>query len=184
MDLDLLRAEIDGIDAQLTELFVRRMHICADVARYKKENGLPILHPAREREVLARVSALAGDEMDGYARILFATLMDLSRSYQGQLLTEGSKVSCEIEKALAETETMMPKKAVVACQGVEGGYAQQACDKAFSFADIVYFRTWEGVFSAVQEGLCRYGVLPIENSSNGSVGGVYDLMRKYDFHFY
>lgn len=46
----------------------------------------------------------------------------------------------------------------------------------------MYFRSWEGVFSAVQKGLCQYGILPIENSSNGSVNGVYDLMRSFDFH--
>jgi len=182
MDLTMLRREIDEIDSQLTELFVKRMRICGDVARYKKDNGLPVLHPGREREVLARVSELAGEELDSYARILFSTIMDLSRSYQGQLLTEGSRVNDAIEAALASSPKALPKKAVVACQGVEGGYAQQACDRAFSFANIVFFRSWEGVFSAVQEGLCEYGVLPIENSSNGSVGGVYDLMRKYDFH--
>ena len=182
MDLEALRREIDGIDTQITDLFVRRMKVCGDIARYKKENHLALLNQGREREILSRISAQAGDELDSYARILFATLFDLSRSYQGMLTTEGSQVAREIQKALDTTPPMLPRKAVVACQGVEGGYAQQACDRVFSFADIMYFRTWEGVFSAVQKGLCQYGVLPIENSANGSVNGVYDLMRSFDFH--
>lgn len=182
MDLEQLRKEIDTIDDQLTDLFVRRMNLCGQVAQYKKEKGLPVMNQGREREVLKRISAQAGDAMDGYARILFATLFDLSRSYQEMLITEESKVAKEIANSLANTPKMLPKKAVVACQGVEGGYTQQACDKVFSFADIMYFRTWEGVFSAVQKGMCRYGILPIENSSHGSVNGVYDLMRSFDFH--
>jgi chorismate mutase/prephenate dehydratase len=182
MDLQKLRGEIDAIDTQMTDLFVRRMGLCAEVARYKKENGMAVVHQGREREILSRISALAGDELDSYARILFSTLFDLSRSYQSMLITEASPVEGKIDEALRSTPQMLPKKAVVACQGVEGGYAQQACDKVFSFADIMYFRSWEGVFSAVQKGLCQYGILPIENSSNGSVNGVYDLMRSFDFH--
>ncbi len=182
MDLENLRSQIDDIDTQLTELFVQRMHVCGDIARCKQEQNMTVVNEGREREILARVSKLSGDEMDGYTRILFSTLFDLSRSYQGMLMHPVSKVAGEIAAALEKTPQMFPKKAVVACQGVEGSYAQQACDKVFSFADIMYFRTWEGVFSAVEKGLCRYGVLPIENSSNGSVNGVYDLMRSFKFH--
>ena len=182
MDLNTIRAELDTLDDQLNALFLKRMDLCAQVAAYKKEKGLPILNTGREREILSRISAQAGDELDGYARILFSTLFDLSRTYQGQLMAQESAVAEEIRSALERTPRLFPKKAVVACQGVEGAYAQQACDKAFAFADIMYFRTWEGVFSAVQKGLCQYGVLPIENSSHGSVSGVYDLMRSFDFH--
>ncbi len=46
----------------------------------------------------------------------------------------------------------------------------------------MYFNSFEGVFNAVEKGLCQYGILPIENSSYGSVGTVYDLMRNYNFH--
>ena len=47
---------------------------------------------------------------------------------------------------------------------------------------ILYFRHFDGVFQAVQSGMCQYGVLPIENSSYGSVAQVYDLMRNHKFH--
>ena len=182
MDLEALRTEIDSIDTQLTDLFVKRMKIAAQIGQYKKEHNLAVMNQGREREILSRISQQAGEELDSYARILFATLFDLSRTYQEMLMSEASKVSREIAASLKNTPQLFPKKAVVACQGVEGGYTQQACDKVFSFADIMYFRTWEGVFSAVQKGMCRYGILPIENSSHGSVNGVYDLMRSFDFH--
>lgn len=182
MELEQLRKELDSVDTQMTDLFLKRMDLCRQVAEYKKAHGMAIVNQGREREILSRISAQAGDELDGYARILFATLFDLSRTYQGQLMAPQSAVAQDIQHALETTPQLFPKKAVVACQGVEGSYAQQACDKAFAFADIMYFRTWEGVFSAVQKGMCQYGVLPIENSSHGSVNGVYDLMRSFDFH--
>jgi chorismate mutase/prephenate dehydratase len=182
MDLKEKRAQIDKIDEKLTALFVERMKAAGEIALYKKEQGLPILNAAREREILNRVSGLAGDELDGYARILFSTLFDLSRSYQSSCMGWQSRTAEQIARALAETPKVFPAKGIVACQGVEGAYSQQACDKMFSFANILYFKNFEGVFSAVEKGLCQYGVLPIENSTHGSVNEVYDLMRGHNFH--
>lgn len=181
MDLDSLRNEIDKIDEQLTALFTERMKICGEVARYKEEHGLTVLNRGREREILARVSELAGENFAGYTRILFATLFELSRSYQQLLIDHSSLLAEQIQYALGHTGQIFPSDAVVACQGVEGSYSQQACDKAFSFANIMYFKNFAGVFNAVEKGLCQYGVLPIENSSHGSVNEVYDLMRNYNF---
>ena len=77
---------------------------------------------------------------------------------------------------------LFPKKAVVACQGVAGSYSQAACERLFEVPSIMFFNSFEGVFNAVEKGLCQYGILPIENSSYGSVGAVYDLMQNYNFH--
>jgi chorismate mutase/prephenate dehydratase len=65
---------------------------------------------------------------------------------------------------------------------VEGAYSQSACDKLFSVADITYMDSFDGVFQAVDGGLCRYGILPLENSAAGSVNEVYDLMNHYRFY--
>ena len=77
---------------------------------------------------------------------------------------------------------MFPKEARVACQGVEGAYSTIACEKLFSAPDILYLGNFEGVFRAVETGLCEYGILPIENSTAGSVRKVYDLMLSHHFH--
>ncbi len=69
----------------------------------------------------------------------------------------------------------------VACQGVAGAYSQLACDKLFKLPHIMYFASFEAVFAAIERGLCRYGVLPLENSTAGSVNAIYDLMMKHDF---
>ncbi len=85
-----------------------------------------------------------------------------------------------IENALKTTENMLPKCATVACQGVEGAYSQLAATRIFKNPQIMYFKNFEGVCQAVDKGLCDFGVLPIENSTAGSVNAIYDLMMKYE----
>ena len=182
MELKEAREQIDQIDRQLTDLFVKRMEVAQQVAEYKREHGLPVLDRERERQVIASRTAQAGEEMATYTRVLYNTLMDLSRSYQSGKNSRNSSLPEKIKGALERTPQQFPVDATVACQGVEGAYSQIACDKLFRQASITYFRTWEGVFQAVDKGLCRYGVLPIENSTAGSVNQVYDLMNRYRFH--
>lgn len=182
MKLEEIRKDIDKVDSQIASLFKERMGLALEVAKTKKENNLAVVNATREKEILHRISEEIGEPLDGYARILFNTLFDLSRSYQNNYLSRISDIGERIEKALEETPKLFPKKAVVACQGVEGSYSQAACEKLFEVPSTMYFNSFEGVFNAVEKGLCQYGILPIENSSYGSVGTVYDLMRNYNFH--
>ena len=182
MALEELRQEIDAIDEELVQLFVRRMGVSAQVADLKKQDGRAVLDPSRERQLLQRVSELAGDEMESQTRVLYNLILSLSRSYQNHRLGFDSELLSKIRTAIKETAPVFPERALVACQGVEGAYSQLACDKLFAAANIMYMNTFEGVFSAVDKGLCRYGVLPLENSTAGSVNKIYDLMAKYNFH--
>ena len=182
MDLTELRQQIDGIDDALVKLFCRRMDLCAQVANYKKEKGLPILQPAREREKLKDVAEKAGPEMANYTRTLYAMLFELSRSYQSKLSGGSRKLYEEITQSIAKTPNLFPQTAMVACQGVEGAYSQLACEKIFPNPMILYFKTFDGVFQAIDQGLCQYGILPIENSTAGSVTKVYDLMIQHNFY--
>lgn len=182
MELKDLRNSINEIDNEIISLFKRRMGISLEVAKYKELNNMSILDTSRERDLLNRVAELAGDEFDHYARILYTTIMDISRSYQHTYLSRDSSLVKEISTALKSTPELFPKKGVVACQGVEGAYSQLACEKIFRSPSIVYFASFENVFSAVDKGLCQYGILPIENSTAGSVNHVYDLMEKYNYY--
>ena len=182
MDLKELRGQIDEIDDQLVKLFCQRMDIAAQVAQYKKEQGLPILMPAREREKLQDVSQKAGPEMAGYTRTLYTMLFELSRSYQSKLFGGSQALYNSITKAIDSTPKLFPQSAMVACQGVEGAYSQLACEKIFANPMIMYFKTFDGVFQAIDQGLCQYGILPIENSTAGSVTKVYDLMIQHNFY--
>lgn len=182
MKLEDIRANIDTIDTQITDLFKQRMELALEVAKAKQEGSIPVLNKSREKEIIRRVSDELPEELEGYGRILFNTLFDLSRSYQNIYLNRVSDINKRIETALEETPKLFPKKAAVACQGVQGSYSQAACEKLFEVPNTIFFNSFEGVFNAVDKGLCQYGILPIENSTYGSVGTVYDLMRSYNFH--
>ena len=181
MDLTEARQEIDGINRQILDLFKKRMEAVRAVAEDKKKTGTPIFNGQREREILADVAEAAGEELETYAKILFQTLMDVSRSYQTRLFDRQGSISLKIKEAVAATPAIFPNKGTVACQGVEGAYSQIAADRLFGLQKILYFKDFEGVFAAVQSGLCSYGVLPIENSTYGTVNEVYDLMQKHRF---
>ncbi len=181
MELSQLRQQIDAIDRELTELFKKRMNVSAAVAEYKKQTGMNVLDSSRERELLAKVSDLAGEEFEEYIRTLYATILDLSRSYQHKKLGDTSALYGEITDALDNTPKLFPEKAVVACQGVEGAYSQIAAERLFHAPSIVFLSDWEKVFAAIESGMCRYGVIPIENSTAGSVKKVYDLMISRNF---
>ena len=181
MDMNTLRGQIDAIDDQLVKLFCQRMDVAAQIADYKKANNLPIMVPARERDKLADVSEKAGPEMANYTRVLYSMLFELSRSYQSKRNDIPTPLYDEISRAMDTSPKMLPQAPVVACQGVEGAYAQIACEKIFKAPNIMYFKNFQGIFNAVEKGLCQYGVLPIENSTAGSVKMVYDLMVRHNF---
>ncbi|MBQ2846963.1 MAG: bifunctional chorismate mutase/prephenate dehydratase [Clostridia bacterium] len=182
MDIKELRNDIDRIDGELTKLFKERMEIAANIAKYKKENHLPVFNKEREREVLCSVTAGMPDELQGYTKTLYETIFNVSRSHQKRIINPQSSLSKLIEDVTASTPCERPDRAVVACQGVEGAYAQFACDKMFPYPSIVYCRGFNDVFKAVDSGLCRYGVLPVENSTAGTVNKVYDLMKEHKFY--
>lgn len=182
MDLQEARNSISRIDEELTSLFVKRMELSREIAAYKKDNHMAVFDRSREREVVNHVCDLAGKDFESYIRVLYGTLLDVSRSYQRQLIGATSSLKERVQEAIRNTDPVFPSRAVVACQGVEGAYSQNACDKLFSLPNIMYFNSFSGVFQAVESGLCRYGILPIENSTAGSVNEVYDLMKKHNFY--
>ena len=181
MELKELRQEIDKIDDSLVELFRARMEVAAKIADCKKEEGIPILVPAREREKLQDVAQKAGPEMANYTRVLYSMLFELSRSYQSKRSGSVSPLYDAITRSIEQTPKLFPQAPMVACQGVEGAYSQIACEKIFKNPFIFYFKNFEAVFNAIDQGMCQYGILPIENSTAGSVKKVYDLMIQHNF---
>lgn len=182
IDIKNVRGEIDRIDRRLVELFLERLKIVAQVAESKRERGAPVNDPAREREILTRVAELAGPECENGIRRWFTTLFEISKARQRTLLAGESPLTAAIRESAAAHAHKFPTRAIVACCGTEGSYAQQAVSLMFPLPTIVYFNNFEKVFEAVEQGVCPYGILPIENSAAGSVAAVYDLMLKHRFH--
>ncbi len=178
MELSEIRTKIDAVDDQLLELFLQRMQLSDEVAAYKNEHRLPILNKQREREILAKVTEKSGDK-ERYAYHLFSTLFELARSRQAELIDAPTHVEAQVKASLAAGGEVFPQTGLVACQGVEGANSQAACDRILPRGNIVYVKTFQAVASAVESGLCKFGVLPIENSSNGSVRAVYELLQDH-----
>ncbi len=182
MDIQDYRQEIDKIDEELVRLFNKRMDVIKEVAEFKKESKTPLYDGERERQLIAKAAELSEQDTELYTRILFSTLTNVSRAYQSRVLNSDKQLADTISTALENTPKLFPERAVVACQGTEGAYSQHACEKMFKLPQIMYMSTFEAVFKAVDSGLCRYGILPLENSTAGSVSMVYDLMSRYNFY--
>ncbi len=178
MDLADIRAQIDTIDDELLQLFLQRMNLAEQVAAYKTEHKLPIVNKQREREILAKVMEQAGED-ERYAYHLFSTLFELSRSRQAELTANDTVVAATVEEALSRGTDVFPQTGRIACQGVEGANSQVAADRLFPRGNLQFYKSFDAVVAAVESGECDFGVLPIENSSNGSVRAVYSLLRDH-----
>ena len=181
-DINALRAEMDACNNQILEAFERRMDIAARIGDVKRKAGLRVTDPRRERQILSAIADKADPEFKSYATVLFSLLMEVSSAYQEHRMRPTSPLRDGIAHALEKTPKLFPQFASVACQGVDGAYSQLAAEKIFKRPNIAFYRNFEGVFQAVESGACDYGVLPIENSSAGTVNAVYDLMMEHDFH--
>ncbi|MDE7112868.1 MAG: chorismate mutase, partial [Acetatifactor sp.] len=179
MDLGELRAGLDEIDAQIVELYERRMDICAQVAEYKIGAGKKVFDRVREQEKLGRVKALTHSEFNsrGVAE-LFEQIMSMSRKLQYRIMSErgiqGKLPFIGVEKL--ETE-----KARVVFQGAEGAYSQAAMLQYFGEGiESFHVDTFRDAMSAIDEGSADFAVLPIENSTAGVVSEIYDLLVEFE----
>ena len=179
--MESIRNDINGIDDELVKLFVKRMEASEKMAEVKRGNGKPVQDPARERSILSKVAQAVGPELENEARLFFTMLMSMSRGRQRAELAGECPFVKSIAEAVASTPERFPSSATIACPGVEGSYSQQAACRLVNFPTIFYFKGFDDVFSAVEKGMCDYGILPIENSAVGSVTAVYDLMAKHNF---
>ena len=180
MDLLDLRKEIDNIDEQLIPLLLKRMSISEQVARYKVERGIPVLNAEREQQILDNVAAKCGAQGDTIKTVFSAT-MDASRALQHKIIGGGKKLRDTIEGAKSSGKLTANGESV-ACQGVEGAYSGVTANALFPDSPVRFYKQFEDVFEAVNKGEAKYGVIPVENSTAGSVHESYDLIMKYRFY--
>ena len=153
--LDEARRIINEVDAQMAELFVRRMRAAETVYEHKKEHGLPILDEKREAAVIERNAALVEDDtLRSYYMDFLANVMSISRAYQHRMQS-GLKV---------------------AYSGVEGAFAHVAAGRIFPDGNRLSYSDFKAAYDAVVRGECDVAVLPIENSYAGEVGQTMDLI--------
>ena len=182
MNIQDYRVKIDEIDEKLIRLFEERMDVAAAIAEFKKANAMPVRDPAREKEKILSVLEQTRDDLKEYTPLLYQVLFEMSRSYQTRLNGAETELTKRIAEAIEKTPKMLADSPSVACQGIAGANSQAACEKLFRYPKTFYCSSFEAVFSAIENGLCTYGVIPLENSNAGSVNKVYDLMMKHRFY--
>lgn len=177
MELYDIREKIDKIDSELLPLFINRMECAEKVAEIKAEKGIPVLNETREREILDDVAKRAG-KYSGEARTLFSGIMSMSRDVQHKLIGSGSALRDIIKSA----DSSAAKVKTAACLGQKGSFSHEALKCFYPKANAEFFSCFDDIFEAVKTGKADCGVLPVENSSAGSVGEVYDLILKHRFY--
>ena len=174
LELQEIRNEIDRLDKQIQSLFEERMLLCQDVARYKKAHNMPVFQAGREQQILDRVEQNAKEGLGLASRTMFANMMSISSQLQQKMLVAAEDAP--------NFKTPRMKEAVrVGCQGTVGANSETAAQAFFPERHIQFYPTFEQVFEAVESGELEYGVLPIYNSTSGTVTQTVDLMGKYSF---
>ena len=153
--LEEARKIINDVDAQMADLFVKRMCAAEMVYEHKKKMGLPILDQARETAVIERNTKRIEDEvLKGYYIDYLKNVMSISRAYQYRM-QNGLKV---------------------AYSGVEGAFAHIAAGRIFPESQRISCRDFKAAYESVVNGENDVAVLPIENSYAGEVGQTIDLI--------
>ncbi len=174
MDLKELRMQIDALDDEIAALYLKRLDVVRQVGEFKKQNGVNVEQKGREQEIFDRLEQKFGKENASDLNYLFTSVMTYSKMKQTLLNGKGQVPAFR----LAETDFSATTD--VALQGTEGAYSEQAAKKLFPNHRPKFFPSFRDVFESVKNGTAQYGVLPIENSTAGSVNEVYDLLRAYD----
>ncbi len=179
MDLIELRNQIDYIDAQIVDLFEKRMEISSNVAAYKIENQMQILDKGREAEKIKKVQALAHNDFNSQGvKELFEQIMAISRKLQYQLLASEGRIE---ELPFQEVNQLQTKGVQVVFQGAEGAYSQAAMEQYFgNQISSFHVDTFRDAMLAIDEGTADFAVLPIENSTAGIVSEIYDLLAEFN----
>lgn len=175
-------SEIDSLDDEIMLKLQERMELAKGLAEARQDEGKSPVDPTRVRQRTDEVTMNAPSELEVYSRLFYTSMTEFSRDYQMKYTKGDTDIVRRIKEVLSEAPKPFPEAGKVACQGVFGAYSQQACDKLFKRPSIMYMSNFEAVFQAIESGLTDYGVLPLENSTAGSVNRIYDLMLKYDFH--
>lgn len=180
MDLSQLRNEIDEIDDELVPLLLKRMDVSRRVAEYKVANNIPVLNEKREQEVLDLVAEQCGEQGE-MMKTVFSSVMDASRALQHKIIGGGKALRNSVNNAKGGKK-LTANGEPIACQGVDGAYSSKASKALFFDSPIIFYKQFEDVFEAVNQNKAKYGIIPVENSTAGSVHESYDLIMKYRFY--
>ena len=174
-ELASIRKDINSVDSAIRELFLLRMSLAHEVAETKAQSDDKIYKPDREAEIIEMRSAGMEEEVRLKYIALLQSMIRASREYQ---YSEILRLNPEKFPFHPSSEMLKPK--TVFYQGVPGAYQELAARALFPECEPVNVPTWEEVFQSVRDGKADVGVVPVENTTAGTVSAVYDLLLDYD----
>lgn len=185
-ELEQLRQNIDAIDRQLLPLFLDRMELCSKVADYKRSVGKPVLDASRERQVLDNKIKLLEElgrdgDMKQEVYEFFNTIMSISRVRQTRELS-GQEHRVRIDDLLKQAKSRVQNPAI--CYfGSQGSYSEEAAISYFGEGSNRFSaKTFAEAFASLKADKADYLVLPIENSSTGTIAEVMELLLAYGYY--
>lgn len=177
--LQELRTQLDRVDNEIVRLYEERMHLCEQVGEYKVQTGKKVFDRQREKEKLQDVASKVSTDFNKKGvQELYQQLMSMSRKLQYQQLVQAGALG---KLPFIEIDSLQASSARVVFQGTEGAYGQAAMKNYFGEnCNSYHVRTFRDAMEAIEEGAADYAVLPIENSSAGSVNEMYDLLVEFE----
>lgn len=172
MNLEECRNKIDEIDKELLKLFTERMNIVKNVAEYKRDNNLPILNTNREQQVIDNKLKNSPDNIHEYVKSFFVNLMEISKCYQLNFINNKKDISFDCNDLIDNHNIK------VICQGTKGAYQHTVSTLLFPNSNIGFCETYKDVFDSIANNNADFAVVPLENSTAGSVTDVYDLLSQ------
>ena len=156
MDLNDLRKEIDRLDNELLKLLNKRMEVVKKVGEFKQQTKGAIYRPEREKQIIDRLASLSDGLLNKEAiEAIFMEVFAVSRNLE------------------------LPERVVYL--GPEGSYSHQAAEIKFgSLSNYMPISSIEGVFKVLENKEAKFGVVPIENNTDGAVGATLDSLAKYN----
>ena len=176
-DLNEIRKDITATDYQIKELFLKRMSLAEEVAHYKIQSGDKILKADREQELLdSMIQNMPENIRPNFSSVLKSTIR-VSRKHQyEEVLRENP------EKLKIESQSRDDHPAIVCYQGLPASYQHRAARILYPRAQYEHTDTFEDVFRKIADGQAGVGIVPVENSTAGTINEVYDLLVKYNLY--
>ena len=172
--IEEIRCDINTIDHEILQLFLKRMHCSEEVCDYKRVHGGPVLVPAREEELLQTMLQDIPEELKLEYTSLLRTTTRVSRKHQYCRMLEKDP-----ERLHLDLHARIEQPQIVYYGGLPASYAEMACKDLFPQAKRCAMSCWDAVFCAVANGEADVGVVPLENSTAGTVDEIYDLLHQY-----
>ena len=171
-ELSSLRSRIDEIDREILNLLMKRVKLAERIGVLKRQRGLPIRDEGREEDVYARLSEKA--------KVLGIPISDVKSIYR-EIMRMCTVVQAKETKEKKTTASLGVHKggktSRVAFQGEVGAYSEQAALLFFGpTASVKPCKSLRAVFEIIEKGESAFGVVPVENSLEGSVNETYDLL--------